>query len=412
MYRRVGQSTSVGASKRFDYAVVVGKGHFAYRGYNLEELSDAGVRTTLVDDDPLSNVEAALIEALVSVDFTAAPEDEAHRVQSCMPDGVARGICYIESLLPWAARFFATIGIDFLSPGQAAAARSKSSLRSAFERAGLHTPWNAKGTPSELLGKGSLDYPLIIKPDDGFSSIGVELLRSHDELMRYFERDNNVRSDQYVLEGVLDGDERSLEGFIRDGEVSVIGVTTKFKTSRPFFEELGHFIDPALAPTPAHVDAISSTMGAMGISTSPFHFEFFEHEGDLLPVEVGARPGGDKIPYLHRRASGKSLLLDYLDKEHAYPSESPSGVGIVFFVPASAGVVASDFPQEALARELGEHTFEAHAGKSVRAAPEDFFARLGFSVIVARTVEQFRRTANERIELMERASGITLHRLG
>ncbi|TCK65760.1 ATP-grasp domain-containing protein [Curtobacterium sp. PhB136] len=401
----------MGATKRFEYVVVVGKGHFAYRGYNLEELKDAGVRTILVDDDPLSNEEAVLIESLLSVDFTATPEDEALRVQSALPDGAVRGICYIESLLPWAARFFAAIGVDFLSAEQAVAVRSKSALRKAFEVAGLHTPWNIKGTPSDLLAHDALEYPLIVKPDDGFSSIGVELLASHDELVRYFARDNNVNAEQYVLEGVLDGAERSLEGFIRDGEVSVIGLTTKFKTSRPFFEELGHYIDPAVAPTPAHVDAVAATMRAMGISTSPFHFEFFEHHGDLLPVEVGARPGGDKIPYLHRRASGKSLLLTYLDKDHAYPSESPSGVGIVFFVPAEAGTVVADFPNETVARALGEHAFEAHAGKAVQAAPEDFFARLGFAVIVAPTVDEFLRNANERIDLMERAAGIALHRL-
>lgn len=391
--------------------LVVGKGFDAYRGYNLDELKAAGRTVWLVDDQPPESSNEYEIDRFFTADFSQPAHQQALDLAAEIGGiDVEVGICYIESLLPWAADFFAPLGVEFISAEQALLVRSKHQLRTAFEGAGLPTPRHRRGGRDELMST-SIEYPVIVKPEFGYSSIGVELITSHDELVRYFDRDNNVSADTYVVEAVIEGREFSIEGYARDGVVTAAALTTKFKTRLPYFEELAHYCSRLIEVSPRQREFFEKTIAALGISTSPFHCEFFEGDDVLTPVEVGARLAGDKIPYLHRRVTGRSMLLDYLGDDIVFEKEASEGLGIVFFVPKAPGVVADSFPPEGLAESLGEHFFEAPAGRTIKSAPDDFFVRLGFCLVEANTAAEFAFEANRRIDLYERASGIDLHRL-
>ena len=389
----------------------MGKGYNAYRLYALEELHDAAFQVYLCDDEELDPAAGALVRRAVRIDFSRPPAEEADRVAGDL-DGVgfARGVCYIESLLPWAAEFLQRLGVPYIDPAKVHRVRSKYAMRQAFAEAGLPTPWHRLGKAAELLA-ADIPFPAVVKPEEGYSSIGVELVESREHLREYFARDNNVRSETYLLEGVLRGREYSVEGYIRDGEPVATGLTCKFKTPLPFFEELGQYCSREIGVTGEQRALFDAAARAMGIDSTVFHFEFVSDGDVLTPIEIGARLGGDKIPYLHRRATGRSLLLDFLDRPVAYPMTPQEGVGIVFFVPRESGVVPAAFEPELCRDELGESFIECTAGKVVRTAPDDFFARLGFAVVNAGTIEDFVVLANERMALFERRVGIALHRL-
>lgn len=391
--------------------LVVGKGFSAYRGYNLDELYEADRVVWLVDDDDVEPEEQHLVARHVRVDFSQDAQGQAEELIADL-DGMSFdvGVCYIEGLLPWAAQFFEALGVTFIAPAQALRVRSKHELRNAFEAAGLPTPRHRRGSETEL-SSAQIDFPVIIKPEFGFSSIGVELIQSRDELTIYFQRKNNVEADTYVVEGLIDGREYSIEGYSRDGAITASGLTTKFKTPLPFFEELAQFCSRDIGLTDAYRALFDTAVRSLDIPTSTFHFEFFEKNGIRTPVEIGARLAGDKIPYLHRRVSGRSILLDYLGDDVTFPTVGSTGLGIVFFVPKAPGVVAEDFPPDGLAEQLGEHFVEAPAGRNVQVAPDDFFVRLGFCLVEADDIETFVTEANRRIEAYEQAAGIALHRL-
>ncbi|SDP96936.1 ATP-grasp domain-containing protein [Actinopolyspora xinjiangensis] len=400
------------ALKDDDLAIlVVGKGYSAYRGYALEELRDAGVRVYLCDDEELEPGEANLIERMLYVDFERPPEQEAERLADQIADTqFDRSLCYIESLLSWTAEFSQFLGIAFSDPERMRAVRSKYLMRRAFADAGLATPNNQVGEPAELLAT-DLTFPLIIKPEQGHSSIGVEMIGSHEQLTEYFGRDNNAKADRYVVEQVVRGVEYSVEGYTHDGKTVATGLTTKFKTEPPFFEELGQFCARGVDVTEAQRELFTAAVRAVGLDSSIFHFEFMADNASLTPIELGARMGGDKIPYLHRRATGRSLLLEYLGRPVSYPRTSDPGVGIVFFVPREPGMVPEAFPPAELRAELGESFIECGPGKVVLTTPDDFFVRLGFAVLTAPTAEEFVARANAKVEMFEQAVGIGLHRL-
>ncbi|QWL32249.1 ATP-grasp domain-containing protein [Rathayibacter toxicus] len=389
--------------------LVVGRGFSAYRGYVLEELHEAGVETWVADDEPLNALQD--FDRYFEVDFDCGAAAEAQRLRQHRADwSDLVGVCYIESLLCWAAEFFEALQVPFLSPTEARLLRSKSRQRKAFAEAGIRSPWNRVGTPDQIQQQ-VLEFPLVIKPENGYSSIGVELVRSPRDLSVYFSRDNNVHSDEFVVEGVIQGREYSIEGYARADKVVAFAKTVKFKTPLPFFEEIGQFCARDVTPNESERDLFSRVVDALGVSDSVFHLEYFESPGQLVPVEVGGRLGGDKIPYLHRRVTGRSLLLEHLDVVHEFDRSAKTGMGIVFFVPSVAGRVSSAFPSKELLESLGEHCLETEADKQVLIAPDDFFVRLGFAILEAESVEEFVLLGNEKIALFEQETGVTLHRL-
>ncbi len=394
-----------------DIIIVIGKGYDAYRGYHMEELHQAGKSIWLVDDEELLDRASLIVKEFRKADFdrSALRQAEQFAASASLPEA-AIGLCYIESLLPWAAEFFAYLKVPFLTVEQARVARSKHEIRRAFETAGLPTPGYVLGTPERLLEMDHA-YPVIVKPEQGYSSIGVERIPDRIGLASYFARDNNVHAESYVVEGVIDGTEYSIEGYANDGKVITSGLTIKFKTPLPYFEEIGHYCARSIQPGTAHRDVFERAVRALGIESSPFHFEFIDARGVLTPVEIGARLAGDKIPYLHRRVSGRSVLLEYLGVGREFPVVDSDGLGIVFFVPSEKGVVSDGFPSRKLDAALGEHYYECYPGKLAQTAPDDFFVRLGFCLIEANSVEEFAFRANEKIALFEQESEVRIHRI-
>ncbi|EJF79639.1 argininosuccinate lyase [Bartonella doshiae] len=391
--------------------LVVGKGFFAYRGYILEEMHAAGLEIWLADDEVDEHSDIGIISKSIKINFGADPISEAERLlcKSKHWSNVT-GICYIEGLLFWAADFFAKLGIYFLSPYQTNLVRSKYAQREAFMHANIMTPKYSVGSPTSLQ-KQSIDFPIVIKPEKGYSSIGVQFVCSKAELREYFNTKNNVYSDNFIVESVILGQEYSIEGYVQNGNAVALAKTVKFKTPLPFFEEIGHFCSREIKPSPLEKEFFIQVVRALDIRDSIFHLEYFQSNNKLIPVEIAGRLGGDKIPYLQRRVTGTSLVLSYLGIPHKFISTVTSGIGIVFFIPTEGGIVSNNFPSLDLSNTLQEHYMEVKPGQKVAAAPKDFFVRLGFSIVEANSMEEFISISNERISLFEKDSGVKLHRL-
>lgn len=390
--------------------LVVGKGFDAYRQYTLEELHQADIPVWLVDDEP-ADYELGLFQEHFQVNFDTSPTAEANRLNDTHSDwSKFRGVCYIEGLIPWAAEFMQSLGIPFMSTHSAATLRSKSAQRTLFTNARIPSPEQTHGTPDDLLNQ-THQFPLVIKPESGYSSIGVELITDSKHLSNYFERRNNVHSDEFVVESVIDGNEYSIEGYADGNSIEPFAKTIKFKTPLPFFEEIGQYCDRRITPSDSDAELLARVLDSIGIHDGVFHLEVIDSQGTLVPVEIGGRLAGDKIPYLHRRISGRSLMLEYLGVDHTFQHIDDNGIGIVFFVPSAPGTISSYFPSTNLLQALGEHYIETNAGASVQVAPEDFFVRLGFSVVPSRNIDDFISKGNALITRFEDETGVPLHRL-
>ncbi len=216
-----------------------------------------------------------------------------------------------------------------------------------------------------------------------------------------------------LVESFLDGKEYSLEGFVDEKSVAhCVGKTFKYKSDLPYFEELGQFVDPkAVEHTIEERTLLSSSACALGIKNSAVHLEYIENGGIPTVVEVVARLGGDKIPYLHGIVSGRSILLELLgDKTQVYEKMINTGAGIVFLVPSEQGTIKSD--EIPICDDMVEECrlfFEP--GCFVTCVPESYFTRIGYFIIRSESKEKFTEQANYLIQTFEDSLGVKLQRL-
>lgn len=179
---------------------------------------------------------------------------------------------------------------------------NKYEMRKAMKDAGVPVPFFTAVTEDEIddfSWPGS--YPFIIKPTDRSGSRGVcRIDGPDDEKIKAALREacGHAFEKRAICESFIDGDEFSCESISWEGRHTPLTLTRKFTTGDPHYIETGHIqpagLDKALRDKAFELavkclDALKIRMGAS-------HFEFrIDSEGEVWPIELGARGGGDFI---------------------------------------------------------------------------------------------------------------------
>jgi biotin carboxylase len=175
--------------------------------------------------------------------------------------------------------------------------RSRNKLQMRLWLAGrLHQP------PFGIVGRDDpVRYPVVIKPVDGSGSRGIHFVPDAEAFA--------VCQDQvagYLWEGYVLGREFSVETVTRNGVHLVIGVTEKSTTGPPYFVETAHLVPARLTESEYRrvVDATLHALTILGVDECAAHTEMKLVAGEAVIVETHTRPGGDRIPFLHKLVSG------------------------------------------------------------------------------------------------------------
>ncbi|MCX8515070.1 MAG: ATP-grasp domain-containing protein [Burkholderiales bacterium] len=149
--------------------------------------------------------------------------------------------------------------------------------------------------------------PVIIKPINTSGSTGIYMIKDQKDLEIYYQSRVAIANPIYdptisekkltfVIEKYIDGQEVSVEGFVYNKKVTIVGITHKV-TSEPFKLEICHI-------SPANVDAktkkiieekTTAYVLALGLNNTSFHLEGKYKEQEFSLIEVAARPGGCHI---------------------------------------------------------------------------------------------------------------------
>jgi carbamoyl-phosphate synthase large subunit len=156
-----------------------------------------------------------------------------------------------------------------------------------------------------------LEFPVIIKPRDSFSSRGVYRCGNNDDIERYREESMSFSSTgDVIVEEFISGKEYSVESLTVNGETTIVQFTEKFITSYPKTVELGH-LQPAGLDIATRMEvsaAVRKALVALGVRNSASHTEVMVTPEGPFIIEVGARLGGDFIgSYLTRSSTGMSM---------------------------------------------------------------------------------------------------------
>lgn len=172
--------------------------------------------------------------------------------------------------------------------------KKKSVMKRIFQEAGLRVARGAVvSTVQEALRlAGDLGYPVILKPNEGVGAGGTHRVDGPDQLETVFAE---LRQD-YILEEFVEAPIVTYDG-LADADGNVV-----FENSLIYGEGLIEYAQGkdtfffVSRQIPERLAAVGKALvRRFDVRRKFFHFEFFEADGDYIPIEINCRPPGGVI---------------------------------------------------------------------------------------------------------------------
>ncbi|WP_309111389.1 ATP-grasp domain-containing protein [Saccharothrix sp.] len=320
----------------------------------------AGIDLILVprSDDPITpaRLPAPVVELLplpIATDPDAALDLLAQRHNREPFDGVMAGN---EKVVQFVARAAARLGLVGLTDEAAAVVRDKALMRARLLAAGLTIPdFVVLAGPDRWRDALRLRFPLVVKPTNGYSSLGVVRIDRPDQLAAAVARVHALatarlaegRPVEVLVEEYLDGVELTAESIAHQGTVRVCGVSYKSDMPGPYFEET-----MMRAPTRLPADVVTAVEHevvaahvAFGVTDGTTHTELrLLADGTPVLLEMAARLGGAGVMHhVIHAATGIDVAAEalrvHMGHSPEYWTKPPArrGHGAAFSVPVGPG---------------------------------------------------------------------------
>jgi predicted ATP-grasp superfamily ATP-dependent carboligase len=228
-----------------------------------------------------------------------------------------------EGAVPFTADAARRLGLRGIDPETARICRNKYRQRDAMRAAGLDVPGYRLIDPEADIGAqvADLRFPLVVKPVNGLSSVGVSRTDNVADLKAAVDLVQSINADQFaayaertgvLAEEFIDGPEYCVESVSNESGTTVLVVTDKGNLQGPYFEERT-FITPAPLgqDTVARIaEAVRVAHRHIGIGFGASHTELrLRADGTPVLLEIGARMGGSgTVHYLVETATGIDFL--------------------------------------------------------------------------------------------------------
>lgn len=213
--------------------------------------------------------------------------------------------------LSTAARLRADLGVPGWSSAYTDRFRDKTLMKRWIHRAGLRAPrYREVDDQADVSALAAgLGLPLVLKPRDGAASQGVVLARTAQELAHALAAVDPTRG--YEVEEYVEGAVHHVDGIRREGRFHFVSVSAYVNTCLEFTQgvPLGSVL---LDPGPLRdrlTGFAADCLDALELRDGPFHLEaIVTASGETVFLEVGLRPGGAGVPFLHRDLFGIDLF--------------------------------------------------------------------------------------------------------
>uniref|UniRef100_A0AAU2JNB6 ATP-grasp domain-containing protein n=1 Tax=Streptomyces sp. NBC_00049 TaxID=2903617 RepID=A0AAU2JNB6_9ACTN len=293
----------------------------------FESAHRAGIRVVLVPRPDEEVSEARLPQAVSEVlrlDIDGDPEGALATLAAFSRTTPFHGITTLyDPAVPFVAEAARRLGLPGIGVDAARAAQDKRIMRARLADAGLNVPgYVALDGPDSWADAAHLDFPAVVKPARGFSSLGVTKVEDAQSLRGVVEEVWRISQDKLapggglVVEEYLDGPELAVESLAYRGEVRVLSIGYKGEPKGPHFEE-GVYRAPADLPSEVAAAVrreVVAAHAALGVTDGPAHTEL-RLRGGRHPylLEMGARVGGSGAShYVAAHVSGVDLAADAL----------------------------------------------------------------------------------------------------
>lgn len=173
---------------------------------------------------------------------------------------------------------------------------------------------NSKGECFELHSleeyekiKGDIQLPIVVKPSDGSASKGVSIVKNEKEIDEAIKNAfKNSRCSAIYVEGYIEGKEYSVESFVYDGKIYVLGIINHMiKRENGRITEEGHSVPSGLSTDIEEIikNEVKKAITALKINYGSVNMDIIlENENRPYIIDVGPRIGlnliaSHMIPY-------------------------------------------------------------------------------------------------------------------
>lgn len=207
-----------------------------------------------------------------------------------------------------AARLREHLGVPGDQPGFVLRFRDKVVMKGLVAAAGLRVPRYSALTGSRSLAELVADpgLPMIVKPRAGAASAGAHRVDTRAELERILARsERDLECEEFIDGAILHVDGIRRRGRFHVATVSeYVGTCLEFAQGRP----LGSVLLEPGSRRSATLAFARACLDALGLRDGPFHLEAIrDRRGSLAFMEVGLRPGGAEVPFVHKDLLGVDL---------------------------------------------------------------------------------------------------------
>ena len=185
---------------------------------------------------------------------------------------------------------------------------NKYKARQAMLEKGVNSPRFVLVQDGQIPDLTGFIYPLIVKPIDRCGSIGVTKVNTEAELKEALQRAEQLSfSGQTIVEEFIAGTELSAETISWNGKHYLLAVTDKVTSEAPYFVEMAHHQPTQFSPDiVARIEnEARQALIALNIRYGACDVELkVTADGNVYPIEVNARLGGDETYAMVENSTG------------------------------------------------------------------------------------------------------------
>ena len=194
---------------------------------------------------------------------------------------------------------------------------SKEYMKRIFVENNIPTAKYIVGSSISLSVIEGLNFPLIVKPVDCYSSRGVKKVLNYDELLSAFENAKKLsRTGTAIVEEFVEGLELSVDIYVENGKVNILCIRSldKIPNSEKFIMCRGNYPAKISLATKGRVqDVAQKIVEAFGLVDTPMLIQMKINDEQIHILEFCARTGGGIKYRLLPKVCGFDVVKAVLD---------------------------------------------------------------------------------------------------
>ena len=310
----------------------------------INQLKERGITTVLIDGNPnaLARPYADKFYQMAIFDIEAvknlAVEEKVDFLITCCADQVLLVVAQVSEMLGLPCY------IDYQT-GQNVS--DKKYMKKIFHENNIPTSRHVEMTELDWERIKELQYPLVVKPVDAYSSRGVRKAQNPEELELYFGEAAQIsRAGGVIVEEFVSGTEISVDVYVEDGVAKVLCVSNseKIADADRFIIFRGRYPVAASPEIMEQIRVVAQQIAdAFQLKDAPMLIQMINTGERVSVLEFCARTGGNMKYLLIKRSCGFDVIKAVIDlavgeKPHVELREPESKYIVNDFIYCKPGV--------------------------------------------------------------------------